>query len=131
MKIKKSGSNAAKFAAIANSTSSKKLSTRLEIADNSLSRARGLMFRRLPASILFYFPSEDFYAIHSFFVPFEFDAIYLDANSQVSGVFESIRPFSLYISPAKKSSMLLELPPGSAKKLNAQIGDKISIKWRK
>ncbi|MFH1095204.1 MAG: DUF192 domain-containing protein [Candidatus Micrarchaeota archaeon] len=113
---------------IINLSSKRRLPVRLEKADTMLSRMRGLMFRRKPASILFVFPSEGIYPIHSFFVPFEFDAVYLDSQWRVSGIFERIRPFVPFISPPSPSLMLLELEAGASRKLGLKIGDRIAIK---
>ena len=115
------------MALIQNLDSKKSMRVRLEPADTMLSRMRGLMFRQKPASILFTFPSEAVYPIHSFFVPFEFDAVYLDASGRVSGVFHCVKPFVPFLCPPKPSLCLLELEAGAAKRLGIKMGHRLSI----
>lgn len=85
------------------------------------------MFRKKCASLLFTFDWPDKHSIHSFFVAFPFDAIYLDERGKVADIFCSVPPFSPLITPRSPVRCLLELPPGSAKKLSARIGDSLLI----
>ena len=117
-------------ARISNSSRSKHLDCALEPAQSLGARMRGLMFRRKCASLLFTFDWTDRHSIHSFFVAFPFDAIYLDERGRVADVFESVPPFSPLLTPRSPVRYLLELPPGSAKKLSARIGDNFSISKR-
>ncbi len=112
---------------IINLSTRRRIRVKLETADTMLSRMRGLMFRKKPASILFVFPSMGIYPIHSFFVPFEFDAVYLDKEWRVSGLFERIRPFVPLVSPPNPSLMLLELAAGASRKLGLKLGSRIAI----
>jgi len=96
-----------------------------EIADSPISRARGLMFRRKPVSILFKFDYAARHAIHSFFVFFPFDAIYLDAGMRVVSLFHHIPPLTPYLSPSSPARYLLEAPAGTIKKYKIRIGDKL------
>jgi uncharacterized protein len=100
------------------------------IANDFFSRLRGLMFRRkFPKTMLFFFPgtSPKTNAIHSLFVFFEFDAVYLDEGKNVVDIFEKIKPFKPYLEPKGKTKYLLELEAGAARKLNISIGDKIEF----
>ncbi len=99
-----------------------------EIADSIFSRARGLMFRKNPKRILFIFKKEGIYPIHSFFVFFKFDAIFLDKNMKITEIFENISPFTLFIKPTKNAKYLLELEVESVKKLN--LHKNITIKTK-
>lgn len=98
-----------------------------ELADSFFSRARGLMFRFSPKTILFIFPKEGIHPIHSLFVFFPFDAVYLDAQMRVTEIFRSVPPFTLLISPKKPAKYLLELPAGDAEKLSIKVGTKLQI----
>lgn len=87
------------------------------------SRMRGLMFRKKfkkPLLFTFDFPAK--HAIHSFFVFFEFDAVFLDEKKKVVDVFEKIKPFTPLIVPKKKSLFLIEFPAGIAEKKKIRIG---------
>lgn len=100
------------------------------LADNFLSRLRGLMFRfRFPRAMLFIFPntSPQRNAIHSFFVFFEFDAVYLDENKRVIDIYERVRPFTPYIEPKKPTKYLLELEAGAVKKQRIWLGDQMEF----
>lgn len=98
-----------------------------ERADTLGQRARGLMFRPAPLAILFTFDSVERHSIHSFFVPFEFDAVYLDERMRVNEVFARVRPFVPLLTPSIPARYLLELPPGDGARLKLQIGDQIKI----
>ncbi|MEM3372767.1 MAG: DUF192 domain-containing protein [Candidatus Aenigmatarchaeota archaeon] len=90
-------------------------SIKAELCDNQFSRARGLMFRKKPERLFFVFDEEKIYPIHSFFVFFVFDAIYIDKNFRVVEIYEAVEPFS-FISPKNKAMYLLEAEKGFCKK---------------
>jgi uncharacterized membrane protein (UPF0127 family) len=96
-----------------------------EIADTPASRSRGLMFRSKPKRILFKFGRPGRYSIHSFFVAFPFDAIYLDGEMRVTEVYLSVPPFVPLLVPKRPASFLLELPEGEGRKL--KLGERIII----
>lgn len=100
-----------------------------ELADTFFKRLLGLMFRqKICRPLLFIFPnpSIDEASIHSFFVFFEFDAIYLDERKRVVGIFHSIRPFTLLLRPRKPAKYLVEAPAGWARGKFIRIGDNFS-----
>ncbi len=99
----------------------------LEQANTSISRLRGLMFRQKPASILFTFAWPDLHGIHSFFVSFPFDAVYLDEQGKVVDVFERVPPFTPYVSPRKPVRYLIELPPGMAGRLHLKPNNSVKL----
>ncbi len=122
------------MAKISNISKKKSISLSLERASTPASRMRGLMFRKKCAPLLFDFSADGIWPIHSFFVAFPFDAIYLDSSMKVADVFEAVPPFQLFIQPKSPCRYLLELPQGSARKLGANKGDKFAIgreKWGK
>ena len=118
-----------KFAKIKNVTKHAELQTLLEVCDDIASRTKGLMFRKNPASLFFDFDYMGIHSIHSCFVNFEFDAIYLDDDWNVVDVFFAIRPFQALISPSSACRYLLELPTGHAHKLSAAKNDRIEVEW--
>lgn len=100
------------------------------LANTFLSRLRGLMFRlRFPKAILFFFPSVSpkRNAIHSFFVFFSFDAVYLDEEKKVIDIYESIKPFTPYVEPKKPARYLLELEAGAVRRFGIEVGDDIEF----
>jgi uncharacterized membrane protein (UPF0127 family) len=76
----------------------------------------GLMFRRKNYSnLLFEFRKSSIVAIHSFFVFFDFLAVWLDDKNNVLE-FKLVKPFSLNICPKLHFTKLLEIPINDANK---------------
>lgn len=118
-----------KKASITNTDNSKSLELGLEVCDSLHTRARGLMFRRECIPLFFEFDSSGKHGIHSFFVGFKFDAIYLDEQKRITTIFSSVPPFCVYLEPKQKSRYLLEVPPGRLDVLGLKEGDRLDIKW--
>lgn len=110
---------------VSNLSRKKSISASVEIADNEVSRMRGLMFREKIVPILFIFDSEGIFPIHSYFVKGEFDAIYLSSNRTITEIFAKIPPNTPLVTPKKKARYLIELPPSASKKLRIAVGDKM------
>jgi uncharacterized protein len=65
-------------------------------------------------------------SIHSFFMRFSFDAVFVDKEHKVIGLLRSFKPFR--VSPIFLTSRLtLELPVGTINTSTTEIGDKIVI----
>jgi len=106
-----------------------KLVLEKELADDPLKRVRGLMFRRrLDKALLFVLPEETKMgaAIHSYFVFFPFDIIWLNRDKKIVDM-RTVRPFRLFEAPGKRAKYFIELPAGSIKKAKIKIGDKINL----
>jgi uncharacterized membrane protein (UPF0127 family) len=89
------------------------LASAVEIADSTLSKARGLMFRRsIPDDYALVFPFEDVDArtLHMLFVPFPIDAVWI-ADGTVMRT-KRLRPF-VGIGRARADTVI-ELPAGAA-----------------
>ena len=114
-------------AEIRNNTGPHSITVPLEQANTSLSRLRGLMFRKKPASILFTFAWPDLHGIHSFFVSFPFDAVYLDEAGRVVDVFARVPPFKPYVQPSRPVRYLIELPAGMAARLHLKPNDFVNL----
>lgn len=100
------------------------LATEVDVADTTLARARGLMFRRsIPDdyALVFRFPDVGRRDVHMLFVPFPLDVVWL-ADGEVQQV-ATLRPW-IGIGSAR-GDLLVELPAGSAADLEA--GDSITI----
>ncbi len=113
---------------VSNIAKKKSLRVCLEIADDELSRMRGLMFRPEIIPMLFIFGSRGLFPIHSYFVKAEFDAIYLSEEGAVTEMFRKIPPNTALVSPKKQASFLLELPAEVTDALSIEAGDRISWK---
>ncbi len=101
------------------------LADHVESADSFMARLKGLLGRRsLPRGTgLLLRPCN---SIHSFFVRFSFDVLFLDSNCKVVHQIERMRPFR--ISPVVKGvRMTLELPAGSISRSGTKIGDQLFL----
>lgn len=66
-------------------------------------------------------------SIHTFFVRFPLDLVFLDKKNEVIEVIKSLKPFR--ISPIVwKASSCLEMPTGSIERFSLQKGDKLNFK---
>jgi uncharacterized membrane protein (UPF0127 family) len=115
------------LAMIKNFRSKKKSNLAVEMLSTPFARSRGLMFRKKAVPLLFVFDSIGIYPIHSLFVFFPFDSIYLSKDFVVNELYESVPPFLPLLTPKVPSKYLLELPAGFAKKLSIKKGDALSV----
>ncbi len=97
-----------------------------KIAKSLLSRIKGLMFcRKLKKgeALLLVNKSENINEsrIHTFFVFFKIDAVWLDSSRMVVDKKESIMPFTPLIKPGKPARYILELPAKASRLI--KIGD--------
>lgn len=95
------------------------------IADSLFSRMHGLMFRASAIPILFKFRNSAIWPIHSLFVFFPFDAVYLDPGKRIVEIIPNIPSWQFLISPKFPSQFLLELPSGASEGI--KIGD--TLEW--
>lgn len=95
------------------------------IADTAASRNRGLLKHdQLPEGEgLWIVPCE---AIHTFWMKFAIDAVFLDKNKKVTKVVANLRPSRLALSWRARS--VLELPAGMAARTSTEPGDQIEIR---
>ena len=86
-------------------------------------RFRGLMLRRGMASgeALLIEPSA---SIHTAFMRFPIDAVFLDREKQVVKVAENVRPFRMALS---RGHSVLELNAGSAGRAGVERGDRLVV----
>jgi uncharacterized protein len=101
------------------------LADKARIADTFFSRLIGLLNRSSlnPGEALIISPSN---SIHSFFMRFTFDALFLDRNRQVIALIPGFKPFRtsrLYF----RGVTTIELPQGAIQASKTQIKDEIVI----
>ena len=100
----------------------------LEVADNPWTRFKGLMCRpSIPEGHgLWLSPCSD---IHSCFMRFEFDAIFLNAENEVVYLIKRMKPWR--ISPLnlmfKGANVVLEVNGGVIDQTTTQIGDTLQL----
>lgn len=110
---------------VLNITRNTTVATDVRVADNYFKRLQGLMgkARMQPDSGLWIVPCND---IHSFFMRFEFDAIFLNRENTVLYLLERMKPWriSRFV---KGGRAVLELPAGTIKASATEIGDQLSL----
>lgn len=95
-------------------------------ADNYFKRLMGLMGKPgLPEHAgLWIVPCND---IHSFFMRFEFDAIFVDKQNTVLHLVERMKPWRIS-KFVKGGRAVLELPAGTIAATQTQVGDQIELR---
>jgi uncharacterized membrane protein (UPF0127 family) len=99
------------------------LATHVEVADSFGARLLGLMFRRgLPAGAgLLLFPCN---SVHTWFMRFPIDVLYLDSTGRVVKVVLSMRPWR-FGPVVREARQVLELPAGAA--TGVEVGDQLTL----
>ncbi len=101
------------------------LADKVKLADTFWSRLIGLLSRGSleKGEALILKPS---YAIHTLFMRFAIDALFLDKNNKVIGIIHAIKPFRF--SPAYFGCQLtIEFPENTLQPTQTQLGDVIKI----
>ena len=100
------------------------LANAAEIADTSAKRRTGLLGRDHldPGQGLWIVPCE---SVHSFFMKFAIDLVYLDRKQQVRKVRSRMVPWRL--SACLNAHSILELPAGVIEATGTQRGDRLQI----
>jgi uncharacterized protein len=95
---------------------------RCEVADTFLGRARGLLGRRELASGagLLIRPT---FSIHTFFMRFPIDAVFLDRSGSVIDVVGRLKPWRA--ATRLRARAVLELPAGEADRVTLRIGERL------
>jgi uncharacterized membrane protein (UPF0127 family) len=99
-----------------------------ELADGPLSRMRGLLGRSgLPAGEgLLLSPAP---GIHTAFMRFSIDALFLDRELRVIGIVEKLRPWR--IASKRSAWAVLELTAGECARQGVEIGDRLELRERR
>jgi uncharacterized membrane protein (UPF0127 family) len=98
-----------------------------ELADRPLRRMRGLLGRGgLPAGEgLLLSPAP---AIHTAFMRFPIDALFLDRNLQVVDIVERLRPWRM--ASERRARAVLELAAGESARRGVHVGDRLELRDR-
>lgn len=108
-----------------NKTTNQTLIPRLEVADTFKSRGVGLLGRTGLAS------EEALWihhcnSIHTFFMKFSIDCVFVDRNLKVKKVYHDVRPWRLVL-PVLGASSVIEMASGVAERLNINVGDQLHV----
>ncbi len=107
------------------SKSNSQIAGSLRIADSFYLRLKGLMFDRnmAPGSALFF---QDCRCIHTCFMNFAIDTIFVDQNFVAKKTFENIKPWR-FSQIVWQASSVIELPAGTLKATPVDIGDVLYV----
>ncbi len=95
---------------------------RCEVADTFLGRARGLLGRSELASGAGLLVRPTF-SIHTFFMRFPIDAVFIDRSGSVVDVVRRLKPWRA--ATRLRARAVLELPAGEADRVTLQIGERL------
>lgn len=109
---------------VANPTRGSVVATQLEVADSGPKRNKGLLGRKgLDAGGgLWIVPCE---SVHTFFMQFPIDLVYLDRKNVIKKVCESVPPWRLSLCLSAHS--ILELPSGTIRSTETRVGDTLEF----
>jgi uncharacterized membrane protein (UPF0127 family) len=109
---------------VSNLTRSTVLATCLEVADSGAKRNKGLLGRKglAPGEGLWIVPCE---SVHTFFMQFPIDLVYLDRKNRIRKVCDSVPPWRL--SACFSAHSILELPSGTIRSTQTQPGDMLEF----
>ncbi len=101
------------------------LADKIFLADNFFARLRGLLgFRSLDENqAMILRPSN---SVHTFFMRFSIDVLFVDKNNSVVRVVRHIRPFRA-TAVCLKSKFVIELPVGVIDTTKTSVGDYLQI----
>jgi uncharacterized protein len=110
---------------VLNSTRGATVADRVEVARSAWSRGKGLLGRSglAPNAGLLIIPCN---SIHSFFMQFRFDALFLDRDYRVLQIIHEMKPWRAS-SLVWRAHAVLELPAGVARGTGVQIGDQLAV----
>jgi uncharacterized membrane protein (UPF0127 family) len=94
------------------------------VADSGATRRTGLLKheRLAPGEGLWIVPCE---AVHTFFMKFPIDLVYIDKRRKVRKVRHAVPPWRM--SGCLTAKSVLELPAGTAERTGTRVGDELSI----
>ena len=103
----------------------RELATNVRVADTLFTRMKGLLGKKeLPIGEALWI--KPCFSVHTFFMKFPIDVLYLDKRNQVIASVSNLSPnrmTRLY----PQSFSVLELPPGTIAATNTEVGDEIKI----
>lgn len=108
---------------LVNTASNTEICQRLDVADNFVTRLKGLIGVKSLSSGM-YFPNCNW--IHTFFMSIPIDVVYLDKEMKVRKVDHNLQPWRL-AKPVLMARNVVELPAGTARAKKLEVGDKLHV----
>ncbi|MFL0267688.1 DUF192 domain-containing protein [Candidatus Clostridium radicumherbarum] len=110
---------------IKNITKNEDICKNVLIANNFFKRLKGLMFtKELSSDTSMYINRCN--QIHTFFMNYDIDVLYLDKNSIIIEINENVKPGKIG-KRIKDAVAVVELPGGKASKANLKVGQAVII----
>ena len=109
---------------VVNVTRGTVIATNLEVANTGAKRNKGLLGRRGlgDGGGLWIVPCE---SVHTFFMKFAIDLVYLDRKHRVRKVRSNVAPWR--ISVCLSAHSILELPAGTIRRTQSKAGDEVAL----
>lgn len=109
--------------AIVNLSKKYNLATKVVVANSFFKRLKGLLGRKFlnEGEALIIMPSN---SIHTFFMRFPIDVLFIDKNNKIVKLIPSLKPFR-FTPICFKSAYIVELPSGKIRSSNTSLGDLI------
>lgn len=101
------------------------LAEKVALANTVFKRLRGLMFRRrlAPAEAIWLRPCN---GVHTFWMLFAIDVIFLDQQLRIVKLVENMRPFRV-TSPQLAARSVVEMPAHTISRASLKVGDQLEI----
>lgn len=113
------------MAQLINKSKGSEIIRQLEIAESFFARGKGLLGRShlSEGQGLLIKPCNN---IHTFFMKFAIDCVFVDKEFKVQKVVANIKPWRM-VGPFWKAHSVIELPSGFAAKKNIEVGDQLYV----
>jgi len=106
-------------------TRNQQLISDLEVAASEWARGKGLLGRKsLGSEQALWIKRCN--SIHTFFMKFTIDCVFLDKNQRVKAIYPEVKPFRL-VWPVWGAKSVIEFPAGRAKELAIQVGEELHV----
>jgi uncharacterized protein len=110
---------------VTNERTGKVVVQELEFADSYFTRLCGLLGRsELPEGHGLFFKGVN--SIHTFFMRFAIDVVFLDREGVVRGLVKDLKPWKMVL-PVWSAKNCLELPAGTLQKTETEKGDRLRV----
>ncbi len=112
---------------VKNLTRNSLLAAKSRLADSAMKRVIGLMFsKQTQSAMILKFNREMPISLHTFFVFFPIDIVFVNGREGVTEVVEGMAPFTTY-SAKRKAKYVVELPAGTVRRSRTKVGDRIAF----
>lgn len=113
------------MAVLTSKTRNQQLISDLEVAATEWARGKGLLGRKsLGSEQALWIKRCN--SIHTFFMKFTIDCVFLDKNQRVKAIYPKVKPFRL-VWPVWGASSVIEFPAGRVQALGIQVGEELHV----